>query len=188
MLSGNTLEWLHFLGPLCWNFAQPGSDSRTFTDMLRAFQTSGQPARFAYNEPECIVAGMATGRLIGGNISLLQQLIGTPYDWNADGAILLIEDVEEVLRRFDRILYQFKMAGKLEGLRGVILGEMVDITDDPPWGKSITEILTELLPKGIPFCTNFPAGHGAYLTTLPIGAPVTLTVGPGETVLEFSGA
>ncbi|MGE3624456.1 MAG: hypothetical protein AB7H77_11390, partial [Bdellovibrionales bacterium] len=103
----------------------------------------------------------------------------------AKNGILFIEDVDEVLFKLAEKLQHMKLAGKFSGVRAVIVGEMVDIADgetgfakktEKPYGKSLRDILLDVLPPDIPLCFNFPCGHGKYLTTLPVGAEVRLTL------------
>ncbi|HCW51701.1 MAG TPA: hypothetical protein DGR79_06510, partial [Clostridiales bacterium] len=75
---------------------------------------------------EVLSAGRASGPLTGGNLSLLSALMGTPYEVDARGAVLLIEDVREEPYRVDRMLTQLALAGKLASAAGVVVGEMVD--------------------------------------------------------------
>jgi muramoyltetrapeptide carboxypeptidase len=175
-----------FHGPMGWNFGT-GTNPRTIDDFFAVLE--GQKTSYTFAAP-ALHEGSASGKLIGGNMTLLQNLIGTPDDWNADDAILFIEDVSEHLYRLDRLLWHFKNAGKLQRVRAVMVGEMVDITDGDagapqPYGKNWPQLLQDVLPPSIPVVTNIPCGHGDYLTTLPIGAHVTLDVGAAETKLTL---
>jgi muramoyltetrapeptide carboxypeptidase len=164
-----------FHGPMGWNFSLADNDRRTGADLLRLL-TGRYPAEGVLFPAAPFAEGSAEGPIAGGNMSMLSALIGTPYDWSADGAILFIEDVDEEIYRLDRLLWHFRQARKLDGVRGVIVGEMTQMKDDPPYGKSLAEILRDHLPPGIPVCTDFPCGHGSYLTTLPLGVKARLEV------------
>jgi len=138
--------------------------------------------------------GKARGRLVGGNLSLIAALEGTPYAIDAENAILFIEDVNEAAYRIDRMLRQLKLAGKLDKFIGAVLGQFTDstiredqLTDDPRFG--VEGVLKQYFADaGIPVLMNFPAGHVRDNCTLPIGGQVevdadrgVLTVlGPGE--------
>jgi len=161
-------------GPVLWNFTLDETKQHTAEDMF-AVVGSTKTTRLSYSGVECIRAGRAEGILTGGNITLLTRMIGTPYDWSGKDAILFIEDVEEHLYALARKLKHMQLAGKFEGVRAVLVGEMVDINDgvkdnDLPYGQSLRDVLLDVLPENIPLCFNFPCGHGAYTTTLPIGA------------------
>jgi muramoyltetrapeptide carboxypeptidase len=164
-----------FHGPMGWNFSLGHNDSRTGADLLRLL-TGRYPAEGAAFPATALVEGAAEGTLIGGNMSMLSALIGTTYDWSAEGAILFIEEVDEEMYRLDRILWHFIQAGKLKGVRGVIVGDITQMKDDPPYGKSLAEILRDHLPPGVPVCMDFPCGHGNYLTALPLGVKARLEI------------
>jgi muramoyltetrapeptide carboxypeptidase len=150
--------------------------------------------RLKFPKTESIRPGRVEGLLVGGNITLLEYLIGTPYDWSAKDAILFLEDTEEVIYKMADKLQHMKLAGKFAGVRAIIVGEMVDIGDgetgyarkgDKPFGKTLREIFLDILPSDVPLCFDFPCGHGKYHTTLPVGAEVKLTLGARGADLTF---
>ena len=118
----------------------------------------------------------ADGPLWGGNMCLLINRLGTPDQLDTDGAILFIEDIDEYLYAFDRMLVHMKKAGMFENIKGLIIGELVDMKDyDDPFGKSTDEIVMDVCGNlDIPIISNFPCGHGVYQATLPISIPVQL--------------
>ena len=115
------------------------------------------------------------GTLIGGNLSVMQALIGTPYAPNLKGAILMLEDINDHLSRYDRMIAHMKQAGWLKNLNGIILGEFKNSKDNPerPFGYDIMDMIQNHAPD-TPVITNAPIGHGENLCTLPIGAKVCL--------------
>ena len=120
--------------------------------------------------------GVAEGRLFGGNLTLIQALIGTPYVPDLDEAILFLEDVGEDLYSVDRMLAHLRMIGGLGKLKGVIIGrftEMKKATEDGALG--FDEVLeTYLIPLKIPVAYGFPLGHIDDQWTLPIGVKARL--------------
>jgi muramoyltetrapeptide carboxypeptidase len=120
--------------------------------------------------------GVAEGRLFGGNLTLIQALIGTPYFPDLDDAILFVEDVGEDLYSVDRMLAHLRMIGALRKLKGVIVGRFTEMkrgTDDGALG--FDEVLeTYLLPLKIPVAYGFPIGHIDDQWTLPIGVKARL--------------
>ena len=118
----------------------------------------------------------ADGPLWGGNMCLLINRLGTQDQLDTDGAILFIEDIDEYLYAFDRMLVHMKKAGMFENIKGLIIGELVDMKDyDNPFGKSTDEIVMDVCGNlDIPIISNFPCGHGIYQATLPISIPVQL--------------
>ncbi len=120
--------------------------------------------------------GVARGRLVGGNLSLVCSVLGTPYEIEANGNILLLEDVGERPYRIDRFLSQLRMAGKLEVLDGVLLGQFTDCQPEEDGASlSLEQIFTDYFGElGIPVLQNFPTGHSPDNVTLPLGAEIEL--------------
>ena len=126
--------------------------------------------------------GVCDGELVGGNLSLLFALEGTPSDITTDNKILFIEDLDEYLYHIDRMMMQLKRSGKLKNLKGLIVGGMSDMRDNAiPFGKSAEEIISEAVAEyNYPVCFDFPSGHIDRNLPLVLGANVKLEV--GETV------
>ena len=123
-----------------------------------------------------MAGGRAVGLLLGGCLSVLVSLLGTPYMPDMNGAILLLEDIGEDLYKIDRSLSQLKNAGILDAANGVLLGQFLDIAkddNDPP--MEVMEVFDYYLrPLGVPVLYNIPYGHGPIKLTLPLGCPVEL--------------
>jgi muramoyltetrapeptide carboxypeptidase len=122
--------------------------------------------------------GMASGRLLGGNLSLIASLCGTPWALDARGAIVFIEDVREALYRVDRLLTQLRHSGLLAAAAGFLLGSF---TEDADPGAVLREHLATL---GKPVLAGWPAGHGRPNHALPLGATVTLDAAAGTVTLD----
>ncbi len=133
-----------------------------------------------------LVKGRAEGVLVGGNLTVLSHLIGTPFWVPLKDKILFIEDTNESPYRIDRMAFQMKMAGLLEDLKGLVLGNFHNCGD---LGQ-IFGMFSDLLgPLDIPVASGLPFGHGECNLTLPLGVPVCLDSGTGmlsftEPVLE----
>jgi len=123
--------------------------------------------------------GIATGELIGGNLSLLVHLIGTPSDIKTKGRILFIEDIGELIYSTDRMLQQLKRSSKLDMLAGLIIGGFTDVKDtDRPFGKTIEEVINDIVKEyDYPVCFNFPVSHEKENYALKIGAQYMLKIG-----------
>lgn len=107
------------------------------------------------------ITGDAEGEIIGGNLSILYSLLGTKFGFSTGDKILFIEDVDEYLYHIDRMMMSLKLAGKLQKLKGLIVGGMSDMKDNLiPFGKTTEEIILEHVGDlNIPVCFGFPAGH-----------------------------
>lgn len=118
------------------------------------------------------------GRLYGGNLSVMQALIGTPFAPDMTDAVLMLEDINDHLSRYDRMMGHMKQAGWINALSAIILGEFLQSQDNPkrPFGFSIEEIAQNNAPD-TPLITDAPFGHGDRLCTLPIGADIVLKNG-----------
>ena len=140
------------------------------------------PLRYTIRE------GTAEGVLAGGNLSLLCSLMGTPYEPDFDGKLLLLEEVDEEPYRVDRMLTQLLLAGKLKRVRGIIFGDSPTCMFAPEGKPSFTllEMLEErLAPLGVPAIYGFPCGHGVYRATIPLGVRARLDAGACTlTILE----
>ena len=124
------------------------------------------------------VPGRASGVLVGGNLSLVAALLGTPWAWPTAGTLLFLEDVSEALYRVDRLLTQLRLAGVLEGARGFVLGSF---TED---GDPRAVLHEHLAGLGKPVLTGWPAGHAVPNRALPLGARVTLDADAGTLTLD----
>jgi muramoyltetrapeptide carboxypeptidase len=129
-----------------------------------------------------LVGGTAEGPLAGGNLSLLQCLIGTPYFPDLSRAILFLEDVDEDLYKVDRMLAHLRLVGALEKLAGVAVGRFTELDRASRDGAlGFDEVLaTYLQPLGIPVAYGFPIGHIDSQWTLPLGIRARLNADAGE--------
>lgn len=150
--------------------------SDSFNELLKTLKGENSPVRVppqAFNRP-----GDASGRLTGGNLSMIYSLMGTPLEPATDGNILFIEDLAEYLYHLDRIMQSLKLAGKLESLKGLLVGGLTEMKDnDAPFGQSPQEIIRETVKAyDFPVCFDFPAGHIDRNLPLVFGAGYRLEV------------
>ena len=131
--------------------------------------------------------GKAKGELVGGNLSILFSLLGSPSAVNCDDKILFIEDLDEYLYHIDRMMMNLKRNGCLESLKGIIVGGMTKMHDNEiPWGMNALEIIDDVTKKyNIPIIYNFPAGHMADNHALILGKQVTLEANDLESKVVF---
>jgi muramoyltetrapeptide carboxypeptidase len=134
------------------------------------------------NRVVTLYPGVAEGRLVGGNLTLLQCLIGTPYLPDLSGAILFLEDVGEDLYRVDRMLAHLRLTGGLRRLAGVAIGHFTELKRSAPDGAlGYDEVLANYFqPLGVPVAYGFPIGHIDEQWTIPIGIHARLDADRGE--------
>ncbi|HVT42876.1 MAG TPA: LD-carboxypeptidase [Thermoanaerobaculia bacterium] len=131
-----------------------------------------------------IRGGRARGRIVGGNLTLIAALMGTPYEIDTEGALLFLEDVHEEPYRVDRMLTQLALGGKLDRVAGVVFGRC---SDCPVRGVtfSIEEILRDRFePLGVPTVYGFAFGHIEQKLTLPIGLGAMLDADRGVVEID----
>ena len=126
-----------------------------------------------------LVAGRAEGILYGGCLSMLVAAMGTPYDIRTAGAILFLEDVAAKPFQIDRMLMQLKLGGKLNGVRGIVFGEMMDCRQSADQDYTLEEVVLRVVGDlGIPVAYGLRSGHVSRANiTLPIGVQARLEVG-----------
>jgi muramoyltetrapeptide carboxypeptidase len=140
-----------------------------------------------------IRGGRVTAPLAGGCLWLLLQTMGTPWEVDLDGAIFFFEDYHLAPYEADGMLTQLAHAGKLAGVRGVVVGDMekCEWSDHKPgWPRtrSIEDVLEHHLePLGVPVLYKLPLGHGKHLATIPLGVTTTLDADVGTLTFEDSG-
>jgi muramoyltetrapeptide carboxypeptidase len=125
-----------------------------------------------------LAEGVAEGILYGGCLSILVASLGTPYEIQTAGTILFLEDVATKPYQVDRMLMHLKLAGKLDGVRGIILGEMLDCIQGKGQGYTLDEVVLRVVGNlGIPIAFGLRSGHVSRRDiTLPIGVRAALNV------------
>lgn len=178
----------HGPGPASGLGGKEGPTDFTAKYVVRAVEASPESPAGPYvvDVPESVSKvdsfgkGKATGRLVGGNLSLISALEGTPYAIDTQDAILMIEDVNEAPYRIDRMVQQLKLTGKLDGIKGVVLGKFTEdfvredkLTDDKRFDA--TGVLRQYFENlGVPVLVNFPIGHFPQNCTVPLGGEVEI--------------
>jgi muramoyltetrapeptide carboxypeptidase len=134
-----------------------------------------------------LVEGVAEGELYGGCLSILVASLGTPYEIRTEGTILFLEDLAAKPFQIDRMLMQLKLAGKLNGLRGIVFGEMRDCVQTANQGYTLEEVVLRVVRElGVPVAYGVRSGHvTAGNITLPIGVRVRLSVRGAQVSLKI---
>jgi muramoyltetrapeptide carboxypeptidase len=129
-----------------------------------------------------LVEGAAEGILYGGCLSILVASLGTPYEIRTEGTILFLEDLAAKPYQIDRMLMQLKLAGKLDGIRGIIFGEMMDCVQNANQGYTLQEVVMRIVGElGVPVAYGLRSGHVTTGNiTLPFGVRAGLTVRGGQ--------
>lgn len=126
-------------------------------------------------EFKVMVDGCALGTVVGGNLSLLVSMIGTQYEVDTKDKILFIEDVEENVRRLDRMMYQLKYSNKLSDSAGLIFGDFTDCVNEKDSEYTVVEMLKDVLADyNKPVMYNIKSGHCFPMSTIPLGANCTI--------------
>jgi muramoyltetrapeptide carboxypeptidase len=133
--------------------------------------------------------GKSSGRLVGGNLSLIVDSMGTATEPDTQGNILVIEEIDEYNYRLDRMLNHLKRAGKLEKLSGLIIGHMTDIKESElPFNESIEQIVTHVVKDyAYPVAFKFPSGHENPNLAWIHGEYYELNVDPSSVILRSRG-
>jgi muramoyltetrapeptide carboxypeptidase len=180
--------WVTFYGPNFLRFTRRRKELTQETKdwFHRVFEP--EPLGRVFEDPEdpyvlTVADGVAEAPLVGGCLTLLAASIGTPYEVQTDGCIVLIEDLNTEPYLVDTALNHLIRAGKLDNAAGFVFGTNVNlkyqtVPEGPESTLSIEEMLDELIaPLGIPAIANVPVGHGKHMATMPLGATVRLDGG-----------
>ncbi len=170
--------------PMAAAFANEAHNPANVESLLQALK--GQKNKYYIKPNKLNKIEVAKGTLIGGNIALLANALGTASDINTKNCILFIEDIGEQLYAIDRMLYQLKRSGKLKNLAALVVGDFTDMQDtDRPFGKKIYDIINDIVKEyNYPVCYNFPVGHGNENVALKVGLKHKLSITKKETTLE----
>ena len=169
-------------GPVVTELANP--EAYHLPSLRRVLR--GQEITLRFAQRQVLGPGRATGRLLGGNLSVLIHLLGTRHAPRLQGAILFLEDVGEPAYRLDRMLAHLRMSGALKGVAGVVIGSFEPVPrrsflEDRP----VVELIRESFePLGVPVVIGFPAGHLQGKRTLPLGGRARLDTRDRKLTIE----
>lgn len=180
---------LNTMGYKTLHAVMPITVPRATKEAIETLRQSLFGSTLAYEIPTAPMnkMGKATGELVGGNLSILYSLLGSPSAIDCRDKILFIEDLDEYLYHIDRMMMNLKRNGCLESIKGVVIGSMTKMKDnDIPWGKNAVEIIAEITRKyNIPMIYNFPAGHIQDNRALILGSTVSIEVTPIKSTVKF---
>jgi muramoyltetrapeptide carboxypeptidase len=185
-------DWVTFYGPNFMRFTRKRKEltQETREWFHRAF--TPEPLGRVFEDPEdpyvlTVADGVAEAPLVGGNLTLLCASIGTPFEVQTDGCVVMVEELDTEPYLVDTALNHLVRAGKLDNAAGFVFGTDVNlknqtVPEEPDSNLSVEEMLDELIaPLGIPAIANVPVGHGKHMATMPLGVRVRLD-GAGKTL------
>lgn len=177
--------WVTFYGPNFLRFTRKPGELTAETEAWfhRAFRA--EPLGRVFEDPEdpyvlTVGGGVAEAPLVGGCLTLLCASIGTPFEVETDGCIVVVEDLNTETYLIDTAMNHLIRAGKLDRAAGLVFGTNVNLQaqtlpDGPTSELSVEQLLDELVaPLGIPAVANVPVGHGKHMATLPLGVRARL--------------
>jgi muramoyltetrapeptide carboxypeptidase len=171
----------------------PSIRDPTMASLLSALTVPRPATKLGRGIARAVRPGRAVGRLIGGNLSLVQQTIGTPYEIDTRGAILFLEETRDPMSVLDERLVHLRAAGLLRGVRGIVFGQLsIDRSEEDEFEDFLLDLVSDL---DVPILTDFPAGHEVPNITVPLGTEVELVADEGtgwvvyaEEALELQGS
>ncbi len=150
----------------------PSTRDPTMSGLLTALTQPRPTARIGRDIARTVRPGRAVGRLTGGNLSLVQQTIGTPYEIDTRDAILFLEETRDPMSVADERLVHLRAAGLLRHVRGVVFGHLsLDRSEEDEFEDFLLDLVSDL---DVPIIFDFPAGHEIPNLTIPIGTEVEL--------------
>lgn len=171
-------------GPMAGAFNLQNGKSKWINELQKTL--TGVKADYICKAHKSNKVGVAKGKLIGGNLALLANVIGTDSDFDTKNRILFIEDVGEYLYSADRMLHQLKRSDKLKSLAGLIVGGFTEMKDtERPFGKTIRTIIKEIVYEyDYPVCFDFPISHANENLAVKIGVDYELKITKQKTELR----
>ena len=152
----------------------PSTRDPTMVSLLSALTSPRPTTRIGRDLARAVKPGRAIGRLVGGNLSLVQQSIGTPYEIDTTDAILFLEETRDPMSVVDERLVHLRAAGLLDKVRGIAFGQLsLDRSEEDEFEDFLLDLVADL---EVPVLMDFPAGHEVPNLTIPMGTEVELVV------------
>ena len=180
--------WVTFYGPMAAAGFDAGAGAAGGYDE-KSLRSAISQADGGWNmslRGEALVSGEAEGRLLGGAMTIVEATFGTPWELDTRGAILILEDRAMKPYQVDRGLMHFKQAGKLEAVKGIVLGDFPECEPPVAGGPTVRDVCARILgPLGVPVVFGAPVGHTMRpMLTIPLGVKARLRA-EGEGTLEI---
>ena len=175
-----------FHGPMVATTIRQGTDGYDRTVLLDLLQGK-KAVRFPTDGTSILRSGAGEGRLIGGCLSLVVATLGTKHEIDTQDAILVLEDDSTKPYQIDRMITNLKQAGKLESVRGVVFGEMLNCIQNVDQGYTLQEVIVDLLSEfSFPILYGFPTGHTSRPNVIvPFGVRARLDLTSSAPLFEL---
>ncbi|MGI8400491.1 MAG: S66 peptidase family protein [Gemmatimonadaceae bacterium] len=161
-----------FHGPTLDDLSPGSATDATFASLVTALTSPRPETHLGRNIARAVRPGSAVGRLTGGNLSLVQQTIGTPYEIDTRDAILFLEEIHDPMSVADERLLHLRSAGLLRHVRGIVFGQLtLDRSEEDEFEDFLLDLVSDL---DVPILMDFPAGHETPNLTLPLGTEMEL--------------
>lgn len=184
LIGFSDITWLHLLfakanfqsihGPVAtqWNLTH-GHIDQNISYLAKTLM--GDILPLDLSNSDVVRSKPFAGELVGGNLSLLYASLGTSLQPNTAGKVLFIEDLDEYYYHIDRMLFSLKLAGLFDGIKGLLVGSMIEMNDNAvPFGRSVKSMITELLSGyDFPIIFDVPVGHDEENISIKLGAECT---------------
>lgn len=181
-------RWVTFYGPMAASGLDGGAGAAGGYDEPSLWSSiGGLSAEWKISlRGEALVKGVAEGRVLGGAMTMVEATIGTPWELDTRGAILLLEDRGMKPYQVDRVLMHFRQAGKFEGVKGIVLGDFPECEPPVAGSPTVRDVCARILgPFGVPMVYGAPVGHTVRpMLTIPLGVNARLSAS-GEGTLEI---
>lgn len=181
--------WVTFHGPMAAKDLAGGKEHYDRETLLAAITEAKPMGEIKSTRTEMLHRGSGetvSGRLLGGCLSLITAMMGTPDELDTRDSLLFLEDTGTRPYAIDRMLQQLRLAGKLNEVRGIVFGEMADCIQNSEQGYSLQNVLAECTADlGVPVMFGLPSGHSPIGNlTLPLGVMATLDAGLGSLSID----
>jgi muramoyltetrapeptide carboxypeptidase len=182
-------NWVTFHGPMAAKDLAGGAAHYDREMLIKMLRQTSSPGEIDTSKTEMLhygAGGPVTGRLLGGCLSLIAALMGTPDELDMRGSLLFLEDTATKPFAIDRMLQQLRLAGKFDEVRGIIFGEMIDCVQHADQGYRIQDVLASCTAElGVPVMFGLPSGHSPVRNlTLPLGVMATLDADRGVLTID----
>lgn len=170
---------------MCAAFTPRENSAQSLQTLLNTLQ--GKPLAYTFAQQHLNRHGSCQGVLTGGNIAILCSLLGSSSDVDTTNKVLFLEEVGEYLYRLDRMMHSLKRAGKLDKIKGLVIGGLTGMKDgETAFGQEAAEIIYHSVAEyDYPVCFGFPAGHQFDNQALVLGRTVIMACTPEGSTLNF---